>query len=254
MKHIHLFTLAALLAAPLGASAQTVIHAPIEAFADTFVDQASPTNSNGNATNIDVRGTNGSNANRYIYLQFNLSAITGPITAAELTLTGQATNTKRTTSTISLFGLAYATMQEALTLGSDDSGLEDATFTNETAPWPAVKISDFSAPANATGVLSTAAVPDSDSFAAGTPVIFESTSALVSFLESARTGSGGIVTFVIIELGQQSNPVKFAAQDHAARPAPALTITTTPIPEPTTTAALAALAALCAILVIRRRR
>src|SRR5690606_26897255 len=119
--------------------AQTVT--PLAPTADTYVNQTSPSTSYGTNENLSVRGTGGGDNNRYSYLQFDLSAIDEPITAATLTLTASFGVTGRTASTLQLYALVYDTAEDALALG-----LEEAAFTNNTAPWAAVRPGNFTPP------------------------------------------------------------------------------------------------------------
>lgn len=225
--------------------AQTVVD--LTPTADAYVDQANPGSFYGTNTNLSVRGTTGGDNNRYIYLQFDLSTITEPITDATLTFTVSFGVANRTASTLQLYGLAYDTAEEALALGLE------TTLTNTTAPWAAVRPAQFTAPANATGLLSTAAIPASGSFSGGSTVTFVSTSELVSLLETARTGPNSIVTLVLIENTGQQNPLTFASSEHGTYAGPTLTITSQ-IPEPATAATLFGFAVLALAAVQRSSR
>ena len=236
----------------LSLCAAPVLHAQasvdLTASADTYVDQKNPASSYGINDNISIRGTGGGDNNRYSYLQFDISSIDEPIATASLTLTVAFGASNRTASTIQLYGLVYDTTEDALALG-----LEENTFTNDTAPWAAVRPANFSAPANATGLLSTADTPASGSFSGGSTVTFSSTPALASYLESARLDGLSIVTLVLIENTGQSAAITFASRENDTYAGPTISIATAPIPEPATAAALVGLGSLGLALILRRR-
>ncbi|AHF94834.1 hypothetical protein OPIT5_27895 [Opitutaceae bacterium TAV5] len=251
MKRTILLTLAALLAVPLGASAQTVVHDPLLPSADTHVRGTNSVSSNyGSANYISVRATTSSNK-RYAYLQFDVSSITDPITDVTLTLTlSEDIASARTASTLQLYGLTFANDTEALALGLETS----LNYNNAPAPW-----GSGSSSASATDLLSTVALPvaGGTGSSAGTTFTFGSSSALISFLEAARLNPDlSIVTLVLTEsTGQTTNgEIFFASKENTTYAGPTLTITTTAIPEPATVAALAGIAVLVRAAAFRRRR
>ncbi|WP_043587582.1 DUF7594 domain-containing protein [Geminisphaera colitermitum] len=252
MKHTILLTLAALLAAPLGANAQTVVHDPLLPSADTHVRGSNSASSNYGSANynyISVRATTSSNK-RYAYLQFDVSSITDPITNVTLTLTlSEDIASARTASTLQLYGLIFANDTEALALGLETS----LNYNNAPAPW-----GSGSSSASATDLLSTVPLPIAGEAksTAGSSFIFESSSQLVSFLEAARLNPDlSIVTLVLTEsTGQTTNgEIFFASKENTTRARPTLTITTTAVPEPATWAAFAGLT-LLVFAILRRRR
>ncbi|EIP96408.1 PEP-CTERM putative exosortase interaction domain-containing protein [Opitutaceae bacterium TAV1] len=260
-----LSTLAALLAVPLGTSAQTIVN--ITPSADTNVRQyADDAATNYGTQNLSIRGA-GSSYNRYSYLQFDLSSFTDsdPIISATLTLTlSSAIDSGRTESTLYLYGLSYASDAETkanvpqLQATAEDDVVNPPTLlTNENAPWKAVRNTLFSPPTNATSLGSvTIPAPGTTGSAAGKPIELLSTSALVSFLETARLNpSLSIVTLVFLETSTQSKEINFYSSEHSTESRrPTLTITTAPIPEPATVAALASTAVLVLAAALRRRR
>jgi|GEM_PF-7067202 hypothetical protein len=243
MKNVPLL-LASLLAIASPLAAQTIVN--LTPMADTHVREASVNNNYGTTNAISIRGTASGN-NRYAYLQFDVSSVTEPITGATLTLTlSLSIDANRTSaSELELYGLTYATSSEALALGLE------STLTNNNAPWPAVRPNNFQPPANATPLLGTVALPASGDTgsAVGSSFTFSNTPALVSLLESARTGSNSIVTLVLIERVGQGAEVNFASREHTTYAAPLLTITAgaSNIPEPSAAATLGGLAALAVV-------
>ena len=85
--------------------------------ADTYVQQGTPTTNYGNATAMLVKNISGGTTTRYTFLKFDLSSITGPVSAASLTLSGISGNS--TADTVAAYAVADTTWTETgLTYGN----------------------------------------------------------------------------------------------------------------------------------------
>jgi hypothetical protein len=262
-RTIRILALAALLAAvPATVHAQIIVHPTIEASADTYIDAGTSNHgtNKGNLDYISVRktaGTSPASTNRNTWLQFDLDTLSldAPVTKATLTLTLSADipSGRASASNLQLWGIAFASDAAALALNLE------TTFTNDNAPWAAGPNGDTppSSLTNATGILGQVAIPLSsagDGTKAGDTLTLQSDPALVSFLETVRLNPNlSIVTFVLTESTGNAGFVSFASKEHATYAGPTLELTTGTIPEPATIAALAGLAALGLVVLIRRR-
>lgn len=191
--------------------------------ADSYVRQGQATNNFGNATNIVLKGGNGSTT-RKGYLRFDLSATTQPVLGASLTLTVATNNSggpapvNGQTFNVDIYGLTNEALDNWVegNGGVDNLPANEITYAN--APANANPGNNFNGDATLLGTLN---IPGT---LAGQTITF-SDPALVTFLNSDTNGSVSIL--MRRQLGGSSN-LAFSSKEGAS--APALIVA---IPEPT---------------------
>lgn len=203
-----LFLLFASYAVHSSFSAESVTYDRPEA--DTYIQAgAEGSSAFGQKPTTLVRTSENRAYNRITYLRFPAgSELPWPIASARLSLTVASLFKGRTEpSAIDIYG-------------AKDLAWEEATLSNNSAPWPAPETKRAIGELKNLGSVQ---VPAGEDSSAGASISLASEQ-LASFLEGARSSKAKSVTFILIERLPSPNAVAFATKENESLPAPSLTV------------------------------
>ena len=207
----------------------------INTAADTFISGDNQSTNYGSSTAMSaLEGNSGYAKDRYVFIRFDLSAYTGgTIAGAELTLIPRDMST--TPQNFNVFGIP-------------DGGPAE-NFDENTLTWANSGFAFTSSAIDTSGLTLLGSFTGIATSDVGVPQTLSST-ALDTFLNN---DGNNIATFLIVNTNGTGFFNKFDPKEHASGGS-TLTVTASTIPEPGTSALLAALGVLATATLARRRR
>ena len=237
--------LLAAVAVPLvAASAATLAPAAVISLTpvkDAYVDSENPSTNYGSDPTLQVRtGNSAGDTSRVTFVSFDLSGLTN-VTAAELTVQKISGRGDRDTEIFGITDDGFDAYGETTITYGNASVIPPGAGGDTTSLLSETRLARLTSttPARNDGV-DVYASDDNDG---------DATNEFVDFINA---DANGIVTLAFHSSQQNGNVFTFASRENATDGfiAPTLTVTATPVPEPTTLAGVAALGG----LVLRRRR